>query len=262
MSLVTASDKDTKLERYSFSKLSAWWTCPYGYKLKYIDHKDGIGNAFASFGTLIHSLMERYAKGEAEIWDLPALYEWEFDAAIPEKFPYNKFVVLRDSYYKQGLEFLKNFQGYGKYKLLGIEEEFTIPIEDWSFTGIVDLVFEDELGRLIIRDYKSKASFKNAKEQQKYARQLYLYALYVKEKYGRYPDELQFMMFRKQKIVNIPFNLEELEEALSWAKMTVRIIREAFDFPATCEEFYGTNLCNFRKNCDLKPKFKTQTRNR
>ena len=207
--------------------------------------------------------MEKYAKGEAELWDLPQMYEWQFDTAVPEKFPYNKYVNLRDSYYAQGLNFLKTFQGYENIKILGAEEEFALDIDDWQFNGIIDLVFQDADGRLIIRDYKSKASFKNDDEKYKYARQLYLYALYVKEKYGRYPDELQFLMFRKQKDpVRIPFNLEDLNEALQWAKDTVRIIRNAFDYPAQCEEFYSENLCNHREYCPLKIKSKYKKKKR
>ena len=254
MSLVIDEQEIRPLEQYSFSKLSTWWTCPYGYKLKYIDHKAGIGNAFSSFGTLVHSIMERYANGELEIWNLPTVYEWEFQSAVPEKFPWNKYVDLRNSYYEQGLAFLKSFQGYDRYKLLGVEDEFKLQIDDWMFVGIIDLVFEDEDGRLIIRDYKSKASFKDENEKNKYARQLYLYSLYVKEKYGRYPDELQFLMFRKQNTVKIAFEQEKLDEAVKWATDTVRIIREAFDYPPTCDSFYGENLCNHREYCDLKPK--------
>lgn len=251
------------IERFSFSKLNAWWTCPYGYYQRYIEHKPGIGNAFASFGTFVHELMEQYAKGEAELWDLPQMYEWQFDTAVPEKFPHNKYVDLRDSYYSQGLNFLKSFEGYEDLNILGVEEEFTINIDDWQFNGFIDLVFKDKDGRLIIRDYKSKASFKNDNEKHKYARQLYLYSLYAKEKYGRYPDELQFLMFRKQREpVRIPFNIEDLEEAVQWAKDTVAIIRNAFDYPAQCDDFYGENLCNHREYCPLKPpsKFKKKKR--
>lgn len=247
-------DKST-VERYSFSKLSSWWTCPYGFFQRYIEHKAGIGNAFSSFGTLVHEIMEEYAKGEIELWDLAQAYEWRFDSAVPEKFPYNKYVDLRKTYYEQGLNFLKTFQGYEEVNILGVEEEFVLDIDDWQFTGVIDLVFQDKDGRLIIRDYKSKAKFKNENEKAQYARQLYLYSLYVKEKYGRYPDELQFLMFRKQKDpVRIEFDVNDLEESLQWAKDTVRIIRNTFDYPAQCDEFYGENLCNHREYCVLKPK--------
>lgn len=252
---------EANLEHYSFSKLSSWWTCPYGFYLRYILKEAGISNAFASFGTLVHGIMERYAKGKTRKEDLADLYEWQFDSAVPEKFPYNKYVNLRDSYYKQGLMFLKDFEGYDNYEILGVEEEFELKIDDWTFVGVIDLVFRDEEGRLIIRDYKSKASFKNAEEQHKYARQLYLYALFVKEKYGEYPEELQFLMFRKNRIpLSISFDENDLQEAVSWAKNTVATIRNAFDYPAQCDDFYGSNLCNFRETCKLKPRPKHRPR--
>lgn len=239
-------------EKYSFSKLSAFKQCPYGYYLRYVLNKKGIGNAFSSYGTLVHSILERYAKGELELWDLSGVFEWEFETAVPEKFPFNKYVVLRDTYYKQGLDFLRSFQGYEKYKILGVEQQFDRDIDDWTFTGIIDLIIQDPDGKLIIRDYKSKAAFKNDREQFEYARQLYLYSAYVKEKFGRFPDELQFLMFRKQHLVVIPFDPSAYEEAEDWAKGMVKDIREAVDFPSCCDEFYSNNLCNHREYCELK----------
>ena len=259
---MTAQTGTPAKERYSFSKLSSWRVCPYGWRLRYIDGRAGIGNAFSSYGTFVHSIMERYSKGESEIWDLPALYEWEFDTAVPEKFPrISAKLNLRDSYYQQGLDFLKNFQGYDQYEILNVEQKFDIEIDDWIFNGVIDLVFKDENGRLIIRDYKSKASFESKKEKHEYARQLYLYSLYVKEAYGKYPDELQFLMFRKNKLEILEFNSDDLEEAISWAKETVQTIRDAFDYPPACglaapksDTFYAENLCNHREYCEFCPK--------
>ena len=131
--------------------------------------------------------MERYAKGNLSLWDLATTYENEFDTAVPEEFPSFPFCQdMRGLYYEQGLNYLRNFGGYPKYKILGVESQFDIDIDDWVFNGIIDLVYEDEQGRLVVHDYKSKSSFKNKAEQKKYARQLYLYSLHIKEKYGKY----------------------------------------------------------------------------
>lgn len=240
------------LERYSFTKLSSWYTCPYGWKLKYIDGKSGIGNAFSSYGSFVHELLEKYAKGEVKLEELPALYEWEFDSAIEEKFPYNKYTDLRESYYNQGLEFLKNFQGYDDYEILGVEKKFEVKVKDWLFNGIIDLLFADRDGKLIIRDYKSKAKFANPLERNEYARQLYLYSIAVEEEYGALPDELQFLMFRRNELVVIPFDINDYENAIDWADMTVNAIRNAFDYPPYCDEFYAQNLCNHREYCELR----------
>ena len=219
----------------------------------YILHKRGIGNCFSSYGTEVHSLMERYARGEIELWDLTTIYEWEFDAAVPEKFPSTPYCKnMRKLYYEQGLNYLKNFSGYADREILEVEGEFDIDVDDWVFTGVIDLVFKDKDGRLIIQDYKSKSSFKNKKEQAEYARKLYLYAMYVKKKYGRFPDVLRFMMFRKNTTIDIPFKEEDFNEALKWAKDTVQEIRDCWDYAPTCDEFFSEHLCNHREYCDNK----------
>ena len=251
--------EEKKLEKYSFSKLSAFHTCRYGYKLTYIDHIKGNGNAFAEYGTFVHSLMERYANNRISLWDLPSAYENEFDSEVKMDFPTSEYCKdMRDLYYQQGLAFLKNFMGYDKFKILEVEADFSVQIDDWIFTGIMDLLYEDEQGGLIILDYKSKSSFKNKAELYKYARQLYLYCLYVKEKYGKYPSKLKFYTFRKQTQVDIPFNEDDFVEAVVWAKSTVKQIRECTDFSPCCEEFFGANLCNHRFHCDKKKKKPTR----
>ncbi len=240
-------------ERFSFSKLSSFHTCKYGYKLTYIDHKKGCGNCFSSYGVEVHSIMERFAKGQLDLWNLADTYEWEFDTAVPELFPSTKFCKdMRKLYYDQGLEYLNNFPGYPGKKILEVEAQFDYDIDDWVFNGVIDLVFEDEEGKLVIQDYKSKSSFKSKKEQAEYARQLYLYSLHIKEKYGRYPDLLRFMMFRKNATVDIPFETEKLNEAVDWAKDTVRQIRDCRDYSPTCDEFFSQYLCNHREYCENK----------
>ncbi len=245
--------KDLK-ERYSFSRLSSFLTCKHGFYLRYVDNEKGIGNCFSSYGTFLHSILERYSSGELNLWDLAEVYEREFNKSVTEPFPNTKFCAdMRQLYFEQGLDFFQNFHGHPNAKILEVESEFDFDIDDWTFNGVIDLAFEDEAGRLIIEDYKSKGIFKNKQEQQKYARQLYLYALYIKKKYGRYPDILRFMLVRKQKEIDIPFRESCLEEALNWARETVKAIRECFDFGPTPEEFFCSELCNHRETCEYKP---------
>jgi len=197
--------------------------------------------------------MERYAKGELELMNLVDVYEWEFDTQVPEEFPNTPFCPdMRQLYYNQGTEFLSNFEGYDGKKILEVESKFEYDIDDWVFNGIIDLVYEDENGKLVILDYKSKSGFKSKAEQAKYARQLYLYAEFIKMKYGKYPDLMKFYMFRKNNIIDIPVNKDKIEEATRWAKNIVSEIRNEKIFEPYCEEFYSENLCNHREYCDLR----------
>lgn len=239
------------VERYSFSKLSSFHTCPYGYYQRYIKGLKGEGNAFSSYGTLVHSILERWAKNEIPMDILADMFEWEFPIEVPEKFPYNKYVDLRESYFNQAVSYLKNFNGFPGLKILGVEERFDVYVDDWIFNGVIDLVGEKN-GELIIIDHKSHKKFASKDEQHQYTRQLYLYSLHIKEKYGEYPGQLMFNMFRNPAEVYAMFDEQNLDEALQWARGTVKEIRECFDFYPTPNDFFCRNLCNHRKYCTEK----------
>lgn len=240
-------------ERYSFSKLSTFHTCKLDYYQRYILKRKGEGNCYSSYGSLMHSILERYAKGELALNELVDTFEWEFESSIPEAFPeklFGKKYDMKGNYYKQGVEFLKNFKGYSDCNILGVEKSFDVPIDDWTFTGIADLIFEDSSSTLVVQDYKSKAGFSSKSEKAKYARQPYLYSMWVKEEYGKYPDVLRFLMFRKNITIDIPFDKTEFKEAVGWAKDTVSEIRSCWSYDPTCDSFYGNNLCNHRSYCE------------
>ena len=235
-------------ERYSFSKLSAFENCPYGWMERYINHKPSQNNSFAEFGSYCHGIFEQYAKGEYELSSLADIYEFGYADAITCKWPNNKFVDLESSYYNAGKKFFEEWEGYdASYHILGVEEEFTIPIADFDMTGFLDLVYEKD-GFLVIRDYKSKGEIKKT-EQQHYARQLYIYSAYVKEKYGRFPDRIEFFCFRKNHVLEIPFNKDDYDEAIQWAIDMVARIRNEWEFNKTPSMFFCLNLCNVRGEC-------------
>ena len=215
--------------------------------------RKGEGNCYSSYGSLMHSILERYAKGEIALNELVDTFEWEFESAIQEPFPtklFGKKYDMKGNYYKQGVEFLKNFKGYSDCNILGVEKSFDVPIDDWTFTGIADLIFEDSSSTLVVQDYKSKAGFSSKSEKAKYARQPYLYSMWVKEEYGKYPDVLRFLMFRKNITIDIPFDETAFKEAVGWAKDTVSEIRSCWSYEPTCDSFYGNSLCNHRSYCE------------
>lgn len=131
-----------------------------------------------------------------------------------------------------------------------METKFKIPITDFDLTGFIDISFVDELGRAILRDYKSSKTISKADLPHK-VRQPYLYSLYFKQAYGRYPDALQFYTFRnpKQRIVEIPFKEEEMENAVQWAIDTVAQIRQEWAFEKQPDDWFCHQLCGQRERC-------------
>lgn len=241
-----------ELEKYSFSKLNSFETCPYGWYLKYIEGKPDTGSSFASYGTLIHSIMERFARGELKKEELVDVFEWEFPFALSgHKFPPNKYADLEMNYFLQGVEFLSSFEGFDGLKILGVEQEFDVQVDDWLLRGFIDLTYETADGQLVIRDWKSATKW-SKKDLAEHARQLYLYSLWVKEKYGRFPDMLQFYHFRDHKTSDIPFNQNDFEKALDWARQTVDEIRNAWVYDAKPDYYWCHYICGARDNCEEK----------
>jgi len=241
------------MKTYSFSGLNSFYTCPYAYYLHYIEKREEIDNAFNLYGSFVHEILEKYFKGELELFELADYYEEHFDEKVPLDFPPNAFVDLGQTYYDNGLAYLESFEGLDGYEVLGVELEFTIPIFDgYALHGFIDLLLKDPRGDIVIMDHKSKKKFTSKEEKEKYARQLFLYALYVHEHYGRWPKRIVFNTFRSQKYVKIQFTEEALQEALNWAKETIEAIESTTEWNACPSEFFCDHICGYRESCERK----------
>lgn len=233
--------------RWSFSRINGFeHGCKFCWFQSYIIKNRGEENAFSQYGSLMHDILERYLKGELLPWDLEDEFINGFYDKVGE-FPPNKFVDLRETYFNAGIKYLEEFDGFSDYEILEVEPEILINIEGYDFIGYIDLLVKNKKNnKLIVIDHKSKASFKSKEELREYAHQLYLYSIWVKEKYGEYPNLLKFNMFRKQAEKTVIFKESELEKSKQWMLDSIQRIRDAEDFPVTNDEFFGTQLCNNR----------------
>ena len=60
---------------WSFSRVNSYNTCPYAWYLNYIEKNRDEGSAFSEVGTLIHEILEKYAKGELSLFEISDYYE-------------------------------------------------------------------------------------------------------------------------------------------------------------------------------------------
>ncbi len=268
----TEKDCTRKFEnfRWSFSSVNTYRNCPFCFFLSYLQYPPltRAENAFAQWGSFMHSLYERFYKGQIDFFDACDEYEQKYKEKITVPFPANAYVDLGKRYYQSGLDALERFSDLpDNLEILEIEGKISITIKDIPFIGFADLILRDkEKDEIIVIDHKSKSKFASATEQKKYARQLYLYSLYVKEKYGKYPSQLVFNMFRVGKIVKIPFNQKDLDEAVQWFVDTVSDIYMDLDFfdkiyleyqntgkdiaKFNQQDFFCNTLCSVREYCE------------
>lgn len=235
---------------WSFSSVNTYDSCPRMFKMTYIDASPKWENAFAQFGSLCHKVLEEFYRGKLTIFDTLPRYQSLYDEYVKQEFPKTKNGSMEELYKNSGKKYFEEFENdFTDYEVLGVEEEFHIKINNRSFTGFVDLILCDRDGNIAIVDHKSKANFKSDKEKKHYARQLYLYSLYVKEKYGKYPTILYFNMFRTQHIEKIEFNENDCIEAKNWFLNTIEKIYQDEDFKEIPSKFFCDNICSVRPNC-------------
>ena len=254
---------------YSYSQLSSFDECPYEFFLERIERdEDGnrleqTSNAFAEHGTLIHDIIDKWAKGELTRDELTVEYDIRFEDEVVTPFP----KVLKDyrsKAYQLGYDYFANFDEFKGLKIIGTETKFETTIADRKFVGIVDMVAEDdETKELIILDHKSKSLSSFKKNEDEMYRQQLLYSKWFNEHYGRFPDRLMFNLFKVSGLrMERPFTKEAYDKALSWAEETIKNIEsfEMLDFLDTKpQDFFCTDLCSMRKYCDngtYKPKTK------
>lgn len=249
---------------WSFSRLNSFYNCPYEWKLHYIECLEPEHGFFDEYGSFMHKILEKYAKGELSLFELNKYYEENFNDEIPHDAPPNNYVDLRQSYYDKGLEYLNNIDLLlDEYKILGVEKKVEFQIGGKDFVGYIDLlVREKKTNRIIIIDHKSSSIkiLKNgniSKTDQEhfkaFKRQLYLYSIPIIKEYGEV-SKLKWNMFKDQKWIEIPWVKEEYDEAIKWAEDTLDLIaNETMWLPNNSSYYYCNYLCGQRNNaCEYK----------
>ena len=221
--------------RYSYSQLTSFSECPFGYYLKYIEDREEQSNGFAEQGTLIHELLDEWAKTGAKNSYLMAEYERRYPEVVVTSFP--RMLTAKgyaEKTYQQGLDYFENFDGFPGFEIVSAEEEFDgkIKLTDGTerpFIAYVDLTLRREFtGDLVIVDHKSKSWAEFRRHRDEMYKQQYLYAYFVHEKYGEWPASLMFNLFKEQKTDEQEFSMDKFNETMQWATDAIHQI-ESFD---------------------------------
>ena len=250
---------------WSFSRLNSYGSCPYAWYLHYLMEEPEEEQFYASYGSFCHDLIARFYNGELEKDELLPEFLQGFCCRVQGIRPSPE---IEQKYLNQGADYFEHFEPF-QLTTLEVEKQFTIDIDGIKFTGIVDYLGQtppesNEPGepRLILVDHKSsdikpyskrypaKPTKTDAELDAKY-RQLYLYAGWVHETYGRWPAELWFNCFRTGKLIKSEFYQQKYGEAVDWAKRQVdKICREDLFLP-TDDFYYCKWVCSQHNNCDL-----------
>ena len=241
---------------YSFSQLQQISECPYGFYLQRIEHECTVENAFAQQGSLIHDILDQWAKGKLRIEDCSDEYLVRYMQEVTAPWP--KMLASKgyaDKTFELGLTYFENFDGFTGYTVISSETKFKTDIAGRPFVGIIDLILEDnETKEWIICDHKSKSLSSFKKEEDNMYRQQLVYSKHVFEKYNRWPDRLMFNLFKEGGLKKErPFTKTAYDETMRWAEQQIEKI-EQFDvqdyFDAKESDFFCWELCSVRSSCE------------
>lgn len=244
-------------EKYSYSKLSSFHTCPHSFMKRYINNEVGENNGFSIAGDVAHSIIEDYHKGNLSEYEL----YYEFEDRWDKAFENNKVTILTNNFKKDLTHIYKQqFTNYfatntpnSEYNVIESETRFLFLLDsNIMFEGRIDCVAVDENEEYTIIDNKSKGKWANDKERKEYLRQLYLYSIYVKYKYGKYPSKLVFNQFRICSVDVEMFDMEAYEESLKWMCDTIESIKSDTSYLPKKDPFFCMNLCSYRNTCAYK----------
>lgn len=172
---------------WSYSKLSSWHNCHFGWYLNYVLHQRGDENVYGTLGGKIHDCLERIFKGEMTIEKAKEEWITEFEMCelLDYKFPTEK---SKENYFNSMIHCLDHWEEYpSDYKYL-TELHFVFePIEGIQVQGFIDLVQIDEKNKTIrVIDYKTSSKFSKKDLETEKVFQLILYSMYLEEMYPDY----------------------------------------------------------------------------
>lgn len=229
------------------------------FKLQYIDKVQQDGNYFSDYGTYAHELLEQYAKDQIPVFALAEAYEEGYADAIthkPPPFPKG----MADRYYEAGLRYFESFEGFGdEWEIAvidgkpAVECRFEIDIGGYPFVGVADLVLRHKrTGGYMVVDHKSKSKKSMDKEIHIYRRQLYVYAAFIKEKLGVFPETLRFNMFKEGYYIDEHFNMDAYNETMEWIVDTIESILLESQWLVSESSYFCRFICSVLDYCPAK----------
>lgn len=239
---------------WSFSRVSAFGSCPYRWYLSYIRGCRDIDKFYASYGSFMHGIIERYYKGEIEKGDMVTEFLLGFSENVKGIRP--KASVVQ-SYIESGTDYLRNFAPF-PFHPIGVEKRVEFEIEGIPFTGYIDFLGEKD-GDYYIIDNKSRNLKPRSRREKptksdlmldEMLRQLYLYSAAVEQEYGKLPKALCFNCFKNNTFIEEEFSLERYEEAKKWAVDEIHKIENSEEFEANPEFFKCIYICGVSNRCD------------
>jgi putative RecB family exonuclease len=253
---------------YSHSRVSTYETCPYKYKLQYIDkEKPEISNTIEAFmGDMVHQSLEDLYKKKKFKKRIAKASLIKFYRELWKK-NYSEDILIAkaetegltsENYRKMGEKFLSDYYDrmhpFEEMTILGLETQDRMTLPDGNQWHIrIDKLGCDNEGNYFVCDYKTNARMKDQEEADS-DRQLAMYSIWVKDKFKDVKAvKLVWHMLAFNKDAISERTGEQLEKLQNEIVEKIKEIENAKEFPTNVTAL--CNYCGFKSIC---PSFKHQ----
>lgn len=233
--------------KLSKSKINTYLKCPLEFKFQYIDEIEAEPNKYMVLGSDVHSVAETFAdKFGDELDDVNINNELiKIMNDLDIGYDITEHVDNLSLFFKE--VFVDN-----DYKLFS-QEEYLLDEEN-RFSGICDIILEDENGDLVVIDYKTSSS----NSFHKYRRELCYYKLLVENVYDRDVSSVGIFFTRNGRLRLLDVCDEDNkrkylnDEEISQAVDTLHYVRKQINnenFPAKRQ--FLCKYCTYRHICGV-----------
>lgn len=255
------------MSAYSPSRLSTYQSCPFKYKLQYVDRiKRDTQGIEAFLGSRVHEVLEKlytdlkFCKTNS-LDDLLAYYESQWKKNWHDDIQITRQDYTADNYYQIGTRctssYYKRYHPFDKAVVIGIEKNLQGTLDkdgEYKVMGFADRIDQRPDGTYEIHDYKT-SNYLPEQSQADEDRQLALYHLMLKSIWDDVNDvDLVWHYVAFDKEIRSSRDDDQLDEL---ASQTIELIQEIEK--AKEKEDWPTNesgLCKWCDYPDLCPKTK------
>ena len=266
----------------SQTRINAYLSCPYYYKLTYIDKVpvESKGNYHTALGNGIHKALEEFYK--IQDYELDTLMTWWNVACHQGYVEKNGQVVLpilHDPQYEfhnedkereildnHGKKLLRQYyhankHDFGRNEVVATELHFKVPVGQAGhviLNGYIDRIDRTPEGQLVIIDYKTGKE--RTQEDVEWDTQLTLYALAVRKTLGEIEGYLYLHFIKSGNKVNVTRTKVHFDDLLSKIKDVKQGIYEGMWEPKLGSQCrYCLHECPIGGNVAHRARVKTES---
>ena len=249
---------------WSFSRIDV--TCYADFYQNYILGKAKEANGWNEMGKFCHNIVEQVGGGLITTKQGHQLFVDNFYDCIEHPFPKSQYWTDPEGSYFSKIEPWFAREVWWEEEVKSVEEhfEFELPSGE-KFQCFVDQIGTTKDGKILIRDFKVAKKYSKT-EVLKKVKQLHIYAYAYKQKYGEYPDLLEFQYFQSGTPPHVfKVNEKDVLATIAWAEARIIEIKEKIEKSKTekghfnpdydelgkgfTRGYYCMNICSFRLDC-------------